>query len=138
MFYIPVSDKDTPSAQNNVADEQRDGNEPNIVVEQAPEVPREEQDTIAGASSSESGGEDGVRNEPTLRRSHCTRRKPDWYGNTVILGNQNADVAVSDPNITPAFSDWRDRVSILLTLMYVYPNYENDISAAIMKVISTV
>lgn len=64
---------------------------------------------------------DDSHEEPVLRRSQRTRRPPDFY--------------VSSAQ-TATLSDWRDRVSILLSMMHVLPFMRERIGVAIIDVIT--
>ena len=56
-----------------------------------------------------------------LRRSQRERRPPDRYG---TVANQQVVVQ----------SDWRDRISILLSLLNVFPGQQAEIFSAMMHV----
>jgi hypothetical protein len=60
--------------------------------------------------------------EPQLRRSQRAKSRPDWYGNNVMSGNVNVD--------------WRDRLSILLSLYSFFPAEHGKLFNAMMAVIS--
>lgn len=69
--------------------------------------------------------------EPTgLRRSQRTRQPPVRYGDYVVAQNLNA--------LPTTVSDWRDRLSILLLLINIFPAQQAEIFNAIIRVITVV
>lgn len=58
-----------------------------------------------------------------LRRSKRTTKRPERYGESVS-------------NRAHVVEDWRDRVSILLTLVHLFPGQQHEICCAIISVIS--
>ena len=81
-------------------------------------------------------------NRGVLRRSERVRRKPDWYGNNVMMGQQNVNEPMCDSNVdanlcvSSNFSDWRDRISILLSMVCLFPDNQKDILQTMLHIIA--
>ena len=68
-----------------------------------------------------------VVEQPELRRSQRDRKVPQRFRDYVVSMNQNVELP-----------DWRDRVSILVMLLKVFPGQQLQIFNNIMYVISNV
>ena len=81
----------------------------------------ENDELVLGDHTSESQTDNG------LRRSQRTRRPPERFGDYVTNQVQ-----------TVTLTDWRDRVSILLALMPVFPAQQAEFVSAMVHVISVI
>lgn len=101
----------------------------------------EEYSFVGGADSGIPLDHEGY-SEENPRRTGRDRKKPDRFGNNIMSGEQRVtSVELSDPGHNRAnvseFTDWRERVSILLSLLDLFPGHKDQLLYAMINVITS-
>ena len=84
------------------------------------------QTAIAGAQGDNAPAVVEVTTEDTLRRGTRNRKPPDRFKDFVM--SNSSQVVVQE--------HWRDKVSVLIELLDVFPSHRSDICVAILDVIT--
>ena len=114
------SDRDFVEAQSGDGHLLKEGSEGGEVLAASQDVVPE---LIPEAEGSSHARTPDVPEEHEVRRSSRTRQKPVWHHDFAMTRSQNV-----------VFYDWRDRVSILVTLIDVFPSCKVQIFDAIIQI----
>ena len=121
------SDNDTQKNEHidtdsNTSDESENENDNNIVDERIDSDLEPEPNIETSDQENEHSDSDNEDSHRSIRRSTRTRRPPDRYG--LAIAHQHR-----------AYSDWKDRVAVLVHLVTVFPHKSDDLYKHITRLV---